>query len=109
VALVLWWTRRARAPEGSLMLTLVVFAITSTVICFMDGKDWFYHRLPATVATVLALMVWAVSVLMQRRAGTRRGWLPVMAGGVMFVVFLVAAFQRLEPQVALAVEPEQGT
>lgn len=109
VALALWWHRRGSRPEGSLMLTLVVFAITSTAICFMDGKDWFYHRLPATVATVLALMVWAVSVLMQRRAGTRRGWLPVMAGGVMFVVFLVAAFQRLEPQVALAVEPEQGT
>jgi len=109
VALVLWWTRRARAPEGSLMLTLVVFAITSTAICFMDGKDWFYHRLPATVATVLALICWVASALLHRRATARRGYVPVVLAGIAFVVFLVAAFQRLEPQMALAVEPEQGT
>jgi hypothetical protein len=109
VALALWWNRRHRMPEGNLVLTLVVFAITSTVICFMDGKDWFYHRLPATIATVLALMCWAASVLIHRRADTRRGFLPVLAGAVAVVVFLVAAFQRLEPQVALAVEPEQNT
>ena len=71
VAFGLWWNRRHRMPEGNLMLTLVVFAITSTVICFMDGKDWFYHRLPATIATVLALMCWAASALVQRRADTR--------------------------------------
>ena len=58
VALLLWWNRRRRVPEGNLMLTLVVFAITSTAICFIDGKDWFYHRLPATIATVLALLCW---------------------------------------------------
>ena len=109
VALLLWWHRRHRTPEGNLMLTLVVFAITSTAICFMDGKDWFYHRLPATIATVLALMCWAASALMHRRVATRGAFLPVAAGAIAVVVFLVAAFQRLEPQVALAVEPEQGT
>ena len=109
VALVLWWNRRHRMPEGNLLLTLVVFAITSTAICFMDGKDWFYHRLPATIATVLALLCWAASALMHRRAATRGAFLPVVAGAVAVVVFLVAAFQRLEPQVALAVEPEQET
>ena len=72
VALLLWWNRRRRVPEGDLMLTLVVFAITSTAICFMDGKDWFYHRLPATVATVLALLCWAASALMHRSPATRR-------------------------------------
>jgi hypothetical protein len=108
VALALWWNRR-RAPEGALMLSLVVFAITSTVICFMDGKDWFYHRLPATVATVLALLCWAASVLFHRRPGSRSTFVPAAAGAVAFVVLLVAAFQRLEPQVALAVQPEQDT
>ena len=78
VALLLWWHRRHRAPEGNLMLTLVVFAITSTAICFMDGKDWFYHRLPATIATVLALLCWAASALMHRRAATRGAYLPVV-------------------------------
>ena len=109
VALLLWWHRRHRKPEGNLLLTLVVFAITSTAICFMDGKDWFYHRLPATIATVLALLCWAASALMHRRAATRGAFLPMVAGAVAVVVFLVAAFQRLEPQVAFAVEPEQGT
>ena len=109
VALLLWWNSRRRMPEANLMLTLVVFAITSTAICFMDGKDWFYHRLPATIATVLALLCWAASALVHRRPAARGAVLPVAAGAVAFVVFLVAAFQRLEPQVALAVEPEQGT
>jgi hypothetical protein len=109
VAIVLWWTRRRRAPEGSLMLTLVVFAIASTVICFIDGKDWFYHRLPATVATVLALLCWASSALLHRRDERRGRLLSVLSGAVVVVVFLVAAFQRLEPQVISAVEPERGT
>jgi hypothetical protein len=107
VALLLWWRGR-RGPYANLMLTLVVFAITSTVICFIDGKDWFYHRLPATIATILALLCWATSALVHRRADTRRGFLPVVLAGVAVVVFLVAAFQRLEPQVALAVEPEHA-
>ncbi len=109
VALLLWWTRRRRMPETNLMLTLVVFAITSTAICFMDGKDWFYHRLPATIATLLALLCWAASVLFHRRAFARTAFLPVVLAGVGVVVFLVAAFQRLEPQVVLAVEPNQMT
>ena len=109
VALLLWWNRRRRMPEANLMLTLVVFAITSTAICFMDGKDWFYHRLPATIATLLALLCWAASVLFHRRASSRAAFLPVVLAGVGVVVFLVAAFQRLEPQVVLAVEPDQMT
>ncbi len=109
VALLLWWNRRHRMPAGNLMLSLVVFAVTATVICFMDGKDWFYHRLPATVATVLALLCWVASTLMHRRAAAPSNWLPVLAGAVAFVAFLVGAFQRLEPQMALAVQPEQNT
>ncbi len=108
VALLLWWRGR-RGPNANLMLTLVVFAITSTVICFIDGKDWFYHRLPATIATILALLCWAASALVHRRTDTRRAYLPVVIAGVAVVVFLVAAFQRLEPQMAMAVEPEHAT
>ena len=83
VALLLWWHRRRRVPERNLMLTLVVFAITGTAICFMDGKDWFYHRLPATVATVLALLCWAASALChRRRRHARVRSCPAAAGGV---------------------------
>ena len=49
VAIGLLWLRRRSLPDHDLMLTLVVFAATSTVVCFVDGKDWYYHRLPATV------------------------------------------------------------
>jgi len=58
---------------------------------------------------VLALICWVASALLHRRATARRGYVPVVLAGIAFVVFLVAAFQRLEPQMALAVEPEQGT
>ena len=109
VALVLWWTHRRRMPESNLLLALVVFAIASTAVCFMDGKDWFYHRLPATIATILALMCWAASTLLHRRVSERRAFLPVALGGIAAVVFLVAAFQRLEPQVAMAMQPQQDT
>jgi hypothetical protein len=109
VALLLWWNHRHRVPYGNLMLTLIGFAITSTIICFIDGKDWFYHRLPATIATVLALLCWGASALVNRRAASRPAFLPFGLAGVAFVVFLVAAFQRLEPQVAVAVEPQDTT
>jgi hypothetical protein len=109
VALLLWLHCRRRHPEGNLMLILVLFAIASTVVCFMDGKDWFYHRLPATIATVLALACWTASVLIQRRPARPASLMPVGAGVVAVIMFLVAAFQRLEPQLALAVQPEQNT
>ena len=109
VAAVLWWSRRRRMAERSLMLTLVAFAITATAICFIDGKDWFYHRLPATVVTVLALLYWAGSALARPRTGLRASLFPVALGGIAVLIFLIAAFQRLEPQVALAVEPGHDT
>ncbi len=108
VAFALWWLRRRRLPERDLILTLLVFAVTSTAICFIDGKDWFYHRLPATVATILALLCWGGSVVVHRRVASRSGLMTLALAGVAFVVFLVAAFQRLEPQVALAVEPDHS-
>jgi len=47
-------------PHRSLMLVLVCFAVCSTLVCLADGKDWFYHRLPAIVSTALALLLWFV-------------------------------------------------
>jgi hypothetical protein len=105
VAIVLLWMRRKTLPDFNLMLTLVVFAAASTVVCFVDGKDWYYHRLPATVTTVLALMLWTATELVQRRWRIR---LPLMAGLVAVAVFCGASIQRLEPEAAEAVEPKQG-
>jgi hypothetical protein len=105
VAIGLLWLRRRSLTDFNLMLTLVVFAATSTVVCFIDGKDWYYHRLPATVTTVLALVLWTATEMRQRRWKIR--W-PLLAGAVAVTVFCVSSIQRLEPEGA-AVEPIQTT
>ncbi|HEY0183823.1 MAG TPA: hypothetical protein VGC09_13535 [Rhodopila sp.] len=104
VAIGLLWLRRRSLPDYNLMLTLVVFAATSTVICFVDGKDWYYHRLPATVITVLALLLWSATELVQRRWRIR--W-PLIAAGLAVTVFCVSSIQQLEPEAIDAVEPKQ--
>jgi hypothetical protein len=104
----LLWLRRRNLPEKSLMLVLLLFAVTTTIVCVLDGKNWFYHRLPATVATVLALLCWAASVLVDR-ARWPRIWLPLALACAAVGVFAVASVQRLEPEVALAVTPEHNT
>jgi hypothetical protein len=107
-ALLIWAWRRAM-PERNLLLTLVLFSATSTAICFIDGKDWFYHRLPATVTTLLALVLWAGSALFHRTAPRSRAVAPLVLAAIASLVFLVGAFQRLEPEVAEAVEPQDST
>ena len=109
VAILLWWHARRDLPERNLLLALMVFAAASTVVCFVDSKDWFYHRLPATIATILALLCWATSSWLHRRSETRGLRLPMALAGIAATVFCVTAFQRLEPEVALAVEPEVTT
>jgi len=120
VAIALLWLRRprlipaaqppsdrstpsiARTSEYRLMLSLLVFAITSTGICFVDGKDWYYHRLPAMITTVLALVLLTVLELIDRRRTTR---MPLVIGVLAVAVFCVSSLQRLQPEVAGAVRP----
>ena len=109
VAIFLWRHARRDLPERNLLLALVVFAAASTAICFVDGKDWFYHRLPATIATILALLCWAASTWLHRHTEKRSLRLPMAMAGIAVMVFGVAAYQRLAPEVALAVEPEVTT
>jgi hypothetical protein len=104
VATGLLWMRRRSLTDYSLMLTLVVFAVTSTVVCFVDGKDWYYHRLPATVATVLALLLWTATELVQRRWHIR--W-PLVVAGLAVSVFCVTSIRQLEPEAVDAVEVRQ--
>ena len=103
VAVCLLWLRRRSLASNSLMLTLVAFAVTSTVICFVDGKDWYYHRLPATVTTVLALLLWIATELVTRRPFR---W-PLVAACLMVTVFCTTSIRQLEPEAIEAVEPRQ--
>nr|WP_294547123.1 hypothetical protein [uncultured Rhodopila sp.] len=107
VAIFLLWLRRRSLHDYSLMLTLVLFAAVSTVICFVDGKDWYYHRLPAIVATALALVLWGVTDLTHKRSAIRR--LPLAAAGLAVAVFCASAIQRLGPEAIDAVEPQKTT
>ncbi|MGE0415894.1 MAG: hypothetical protein AB7O80_03730 [Acetobacteraceae bacterium] len=104
--LVLRWRH---LPERWTLLTLMVFAVISSVICFLDGKDWYYHRIPATVATVLALLCWAGSALINRHAAAHRARLPLAVAALVAVILFFGSLQRLEPQVAQAVEPQSTT
>jgi hypothetical protein len=102
VAIGLLWLRRRTLPDYNLMLTLVLFAATSTVVCFVAGKDWYYHRLPATVGTVLALLLWTTTELVQRRWRIR--W-PVIVAGLAVTVFCASSVRRLEPDAVNALDP----
>ena len=134
LALVLWWRHRHDLPQRHLLLTGVVFAITSSVICFIDGKDWFYHRLPATVVTVLILILWSAAIIRHRLIDRplidrsldncsldnrpldnrslgmsripRRG---LAVAGIAVALFGVSAMQRLGSEMREAVEPGQTT
>ena len=104
VAIGLLWLRRRSLPDLGLMLTLMVFAVASTVVCFVDGKDWYYHRLPATISTVLALGLWISTEIVQRR------WkigLPLVSAGLAVAMFGVTSIRLLEPEAIEAVEPKQ--
>jgi hypothetical protein len=106
VAIGLLWLRRRALPNFDLVLTLMVFAVTSTVICFVDGKNWYYHRLPASVATMLTLLLWTATEIAQRRWRARG---PLVASGLAMLLFCAASVQQLEPEALEAVEPRQTT
>jgi hypothetical protein len=104
--LVLRWHR---LRDRWLILSLMIFALVSSVICFLDGKDWFYHRIPATVATVLALLCWAGAALTDRRRTEHRPRLPMAIAMLVLVILFFGSLRRFEPQVAQAVEPDTTT
>ena len=107
--LLLWWTTRRTSREQGLILTLGAFAIASTLVCFMDGKNWFYHRIPATTATTLALLCWTAAVLRRPAPARRAQLVPLLLSCAAFLTFGIAAIERLKPQVALACAPELST
>lgn len=120
VALVLCWRSETMLGRHSsflrhLYLALVAFALACTVLFVMQGKDWFYHRLPATTPTVLALILWMSVVLRAQmgRLGSPLPWravaAPVALGAVALIAFGVANVQRVRPWVVQAAEPNLST
>ncbi|MDB5371184.1 MAG: hypothetical protein JWP20_2742 [Roseomonas sp.] len=107
------------APARTVMAVLTGFAVAATLAMFLDGKNWFYHRIPATTAVVLALLYWCAEAAMARRAANAH---PSTAGdgrlryAALMLVALVPLFiqvdklgERLRDRLILAVEPELST
>ncbi len=123
VALVLCWYSQETLGRHSpflrhLYLALVAFAVACTVLFVMQGKDWFYHRLPATTATMLALLLW-LSVVVTAQAGRLSVHVPVLPWRRLaapmgltvaaLILFGVANVQRIRPWVEAAAEPNLST
>ena len=104
-------------PKGSgariVLAVLAGFAAAAMVAMFLDGKNWFYHRIPATTAVVLALLFWcAEAALARRRAGAFPGWrypALILVALVPLAVQVDDLGERLHDRLVLAVEPEQST
>ena len=101
----LWAAHRRRMADGHAMGTLLAFAAGATLAYLLQGKGWFYHRIPATAAVVLALLVWA--------ANPRLG--PVRRRGAAFALAVAALVALAKPSAILlarwdrvAMAPDRG-
>jgi hypothetical protein len=101
VAFMLWWTCRRRLSDCALPLTLTVFAAGAILVWLLEGKSWFYHRLPASIFTTLALVYWLSA---SARPGIgRRAVFPVATLAMLGLVGIgLAAFSRWQQQIEIA-------
>ena len=79
-----------------------MFAIGAMVECFIQGKNWFYHQLPATITAVLSLIAWTA---MRLRADWRPGWRylgPSALAIVALLAFALGTYERIDPQMRIA-------
>jgi hypothetical protein len=69
VAWLLWSVRGPTgvADGGRVVRILLTFATGATLAYLLQGKGWYYQRIPATLAAALALLAWA--------AAATRAWL----------------------------------
>jgi hypothetical protein len=113
LVLLCWYGRdvpgRYERVLRALIWVLAAFALGSTVSYVLQGKNWFYHRLPATIATTFGLMLWTAFVLMRRPATLTRLALPVPCALAALLVMAQNDVERLTPWVQEAVEPDNST
>jgi hypothetical protein len=106
VAVSLWLTRPAPLRRDPLLSALLVFAGAATLTYFLEGKDWFYHRIPATSVVVLSLLYWTADTLRLQVKGGRGNFVaPVVTAACALGLFGEAAIERLVPRVADALAP----
>jgi len=98
-----------RGEQRALLAVLAIYSLAAAAVCVMDGKDWFYHRLPAMIAVALALAVWLVTELPRTWRVGGRAMVPAVLAGLVCFTFAAAAGQRITPRLALAFDPEVST
>ena len=119
VGTLLWIIcRRQLAARSSFVLCLfsilVTFTFGATIVYVLEGKNWFYHRIPATMTAVLALVLWAFEILPNLKlpevAVPRRRL--IVASALTFASlasFIYGGAVRMQPWVEEAVEPNLST
>ena len=101
----------ARQPERWALAVLALFGLASGLVTFLDGKDWFYHRLPATIVATLGLVLWAAPRLASglKFSHLRRMHL-ISITACLAIIFLTADIvHRTLPQIARAIDPDAST
>jgi hypothetical protein len=93
----------------ALLTGLAAFALAATISYVLQGKNWFYHRLPASTAIVLALLLWGSAVLRERPRPTLCLIATLALGIDAFGEFATADYWRLTDWVEAAVEPSLST
>lgn len=108
----LCFTLPRNAPARTVLAVLAGFAAAATVAMFLDGKNWFYHRIPASTAVVLGLLFWCAEMALSRRRGGFGGLRSTMLMAVAMVPLFFQADglgARLHDSLKDAVEPELST
>ena len=108
------WSMRdllsARSPFlRHLLLALAAFAIGATIVFVLQGKNWFYHRLPATITTTLGLLLWLGLLVGWRDFPRRRLVLALPLVLLALLDFTLSTYDRMRPWVESAASPNLST
>jgi hypothetical protein len=87
----------------------LVFAAGATLVCVIQGKNWFYHRLPGTITTVLVLIGLLRLLLAERGRWQWRRLGPAALALAALAAFGQGAYARLHPQINLALQGQEAT
>ena len=102
------------ALAEALFIVLTCFAAGATAAYFIAGKNWFYHRIPAIVAILLALLLWACERLpgllkSDVKRTRRRGMVCAALAVAALICFVQGQVDLMRPWIAQAVEPSLST
>jgi hypothetical protein len=104
VVLLLCFAKAGRTRDDPLFTTLAAFGVGASLAYFIEAKDWFYHRLPATIVFVLALAYWIAGAMMGRMYPGRRRFAALVMSACALGAFAGAAADRLAPRLEIALQ-----